>query len=236
VEKAVEHTGYADYWELRARHAIPAETTNYVPIILAMTIMAKNAPEYGLDQVVPDQPMEYDTIKVNATTNLGLISDLTEASVPELQQLNPALLRTTAPEGFELRVPKGMGEMTAASLEQVPADRRVSARIHRVETGESLAAIAKHFSTTPASIASLNQLSGTEVQPGDKLIIPAAFRDAAPPVARGKVVTARNGRRPATVATARKSAPATTVAAKKPVRKTAGTIASVAHKPKVLTR
>ena len=236
VEKAVEHTGYADYWELRARHAIPAETTNYVPIILAMTIMAKNAPEYGLDQVVPDQPMEYDTIKVNATTNLGLISDLTEASVPELQQLNPALLRTTAPEGFELRVPKGMGEMTAASLEQVPADRRVSARIHRVETGESLAAIAKHFSTTPASIASLNQLSGTEVQPGDKLIIPAAFRDAAPPVARGKVVTARNGRRPATVATARKSAPATAVAAKKPVRKTAGTIASVAHKPKVLTR
>ena len=28
------------------------ETTNYVPIILAMTIMAKNAPEYGLDQIV----------------------------------------------------------------------------------------------------------------------------------------------------------------------------------------
>ena len=27
-----------------ARAAIPAETTNYVPIILAMTIMAKNAP------------------------------------------------------------------------------------------------------------------------------------------------------------------------------------------------
>ncbi len=242
VEKAVEHTGYADYWELRARHAIPAETTNYVPIILAMTIMAKNAPEYGLDQVVPDQPMEYDTIKVNATTNLGLISDLTEASVPELQQLNPALLRATAPEGFELRVPKGMGEMTASGLEQVPADRRVSARLHRVETGESLAVIAKRFSTTPTSIASLNQLSGTEVQPGDKLIIPAAFRDAAPSIARGKAVASgkavatRNGRRPATFATARKAAPATTVAAKKPVHKTAGTIASAAHKPKALTR
>ncbi len=64
VERAVERTGYADYWELRARHAIPAETTNYVPIILAMTIMAKNAPEYGLDQVVPEQPWEYDTLKL----------------------------------------------------------------------------------------------------------------------------------------------------------------------------
>ena len=43
VQRAIERTGYADYWELRARHAIPIETSNYVPIILAMTIMTKNA-------------------------------------------------------------------------------------------------------------------------------------------------------------------------------------------------
>ena len=51
VEKAVERTGYADFWELRARGVLPAETTNYVPIILAMTIMEKNAAEYGLDRL-----------------------------------------------------------------------------------------------------------------------------------------------------------------------------------------
>src|SRR5262249_5165255 len=60
VERAVERTGYADFWELRSRRTIPIETTNYVPIILAMTIMAKNAKEYGLDGVVPDPPLEYD--------------------------------------------------------------------------------------------------------------------------------------------------------------------------------
>ena len=43
---------------------LPAETTNYVPIILAMTIMEKNAPEYGLEGVVLDTPLEYDTIEV----------------------------------------------------------------------------------------------------------------------------------------------------------------------------
>src|SRR5689334_14491665 len=42
VSKAVERTGYADFWELRSRGALPAETTNYVPIILAMTIMSKD--------------------------------------------------------------------------------------------------------------------------------------------------------------------------------------------------
>ncbi len=43
-------TGYADFWELYRRNVLPGETRNYVPIILAMTIMAKNPTQYGLDQ------------------------------------------------------------------------------------------------------------------------------------------------------------------------------------------
>src|SRR6266700_1112211 len=101
VEKAVEHTGYADYWELRARHAIPAETTNYVPIILALTIMSKNAAEYGLDQIARDQPLEYDTVQVTAPTNLALVGDLTDTPTAELREYNPALLRGVAPGGFD---------------------------------------------------------------------------------------------------------------------------------------
>src|SRR5262249_41775985 len=64
VEKAVERTGYADFWMLRERGALPVETTNYVPIILAMTIMAKNSSEYGLEGLAYDAPLEYDTMDV----------------------------------------------------------------------------------------------------------------------------------------------------------------------------
>ena len=42
VQKAVERTGYADFWELYRRNALPQETKNYVPIIIAAAIMAKN--------------------------------------------------------------------------------------------------------------------------------------------------------------------------------------------------
>ena len=42
VQRAVQRTGYADFWELYRRDVLPQETRNYVPIILAMTIMAKN--------------------------------------------------------------------------------------------------------------------------------------------------------------------------------------------------
>ena len=33
VQRAVQRTGYADYWELRSRNAMPAETRAYVPQI-----------------------------------------------------------------------------------------------------------------------------------------------------------------------------------------------------------
>src|SRR5580704_7246992 len=49
VQSAVKRTGYADFWELYRRNVLPKETRNYVPIILAVTIMAKNPSQYGLN-------------------------------------------------------------------------------------------------------------------------------------------------------------------------------------------
>ena len=93
VEKAVERTGYADFWELRSRGVLPAETTNYVPIILAMTIMEKNAAEYGLDHLQYDPPLQFDTVELSAPTSLALVADITDTTPAELASLNPAVLR-----------------------------------------------------------------------------------------------------------------------------------------------
>ncbi len=220
IEKAVERTGYADFWELRARKVIPAETANYVPIILAMTIVSKNAREYGIYDITPEKPIEYESLKLDATVNLGLIGDLTETPIPELQQLNPALLRGTAPEGYELHVPKGMLSDVKAALDAIPAASRATGRLHKVEPGENLAAIATHYKSSPALIAGANGLEkGAELAPGDRLIIPAAYHDAppkAPRVAVAKTKTKR-GRKPVVTARAQ-SAPSGPVAkmAKKP--------------------
>jgi membrane-bound lytic murein transglycosylase D len=176
VAKAVERSGYADFWELRARRLLPLETTNYVPIILAMTIMTKNAAAYGLTDITPEDPLEYDTIEVTAPTSLALIGDLTDTPVSELAALNPAVLRKVAPEGYLLRVPKGAGSALVASLQLIPAERRSSWRIHRVETGETLAAIGKRYGTLAKSIADANEMETGELEPGERLLIPAAQR------------------------------------------------------------
>ncbi|MBV9182255.1 MAG: lytic transglycosylase domain-containing protein, partial [Acidobacteria bacterium] len=65
VQNAVKRTGYADFWELYHRDVLPKETRNYVPIIVAVTIMAKNPNQYGLDAIVPDREIAYETVKIN---------------------------------------------------------------------------------------------------------------------------------------------------------------------------
>jgi membrane-bound lytic murein transglycosylase D len=190
VARAVERTGYADFWELRNRHVLPEQTVNYVPIILAMAIMTKNAAQYDLEGVVPDAPLEYDTIQVDAPTHLGLVADLTDAPVPELQDLNPALLKGLAPAGYVLHVPKGTGSTLSASLQMVPAERRASWRMHKVAGGETLASIARQYGMAGGSIAAANGLQQASPAAGDRLLIPVAYRPTA--VAPKHAVAARH--------------------------------------------
>jgi membrane-bound lytic murein transglycosylase D len=210
VEKAVERTGYADFWELRARGVLPAETTNYVPIILAMTIMEKNAAEYGIDGFTLDPPLVYDTIETTAPTSLTLVADILDVPLSELAALNPACLRGMAPENFSLHVPKGTGNPLVAALQTIPTTHLDSWRMHRVGPDETLATIGKRYGVTPANIVSVNRLESAQAVEGDRLLIPSVQRAPAP-VAK-KTITASARRR--TPARGR-----TTTASARPVRK-----------------
>jgi membrane-bound lytic murein transglycosylase D len=194
VEKAVERTGYADFWELRNRGVLPVETTNYVPIILAMTIMEKNAAEYGIQNAPMDSPLEYDTIEITAPTSLALLADMADAPLSELMELNPAVLKGTAPDGYPVHVPKGAGNQLMASLQLIPAEHRNAWRMHRVSSGETLASIGKAYGMPASSIVAANKLAGAEAEEGDRLIIPAGLR-ADPPAKRSGTRSASSARR-----------------------------------------
>lgn len=203
VERAVERTGYADFWRLRAERMLPLETSNYVPIILAMTIMTKNAKEYGLEGVVPQPPLDYDVVEMTSATHLALIADLTETPVSQIQDLNPALLRNIAPLGYALRVPKSKGDMVASILRTVPAERRASWRVHRVGGGDTLATIGKQYGEAPTAIARVNQLEPGDPPVGELLLIPKTQSPriegrtpARPVLTRGKSASARTTARP----------------------------------------
>jgi membrane-bound lytic murein transglycosylase D len=174
VQAAVRRTGYADFWELYKRDVLPRETKNYVPIIVAMTIMAKNPTQYGLDSIFPDRPAEVDAVTIDYPVDLRLVSEIIDVPAETLQDLNPSLLRMTTPKdgSFDLQLPAGTKDKYLATVAAIPADKRVLWRYHKVESGETLASIAKKYHTTPAQISNVNGLEEDDIQAETRLIIP----------------------------------------------------------------
>jgi peptidoglycan lytic transglycosylase D len=175
VQQAVQRTGYADFWELYKRNVLPAETKNYVPIIVAVTIMAKNPAQYGLDNLQRDPPLKYDAVNVDYPVDLRLVSEITGSSLSTIQELNPALLRMTTPKegSYDLKLPVGTSERFQQVIASIPRDMRVWWRYHKVASGETLASIAHQYRTTTSSIEQANSLDrGDDLRPGTQLVIP----------------------------------------------------------------
>ena len=196
VDRAIQRTGFADFWQLRRLNVLPKETANYVPAILAMTIIAKNAEDYGLDDLDMEQPIEYDTIELQSPTHLALIADAVDRPLAELKELNPSVLRSVAPAGTALHVPKGMVPMVEAAFEAVPANRRDAWRIHKVDGEETFASLAKRYNTTPAILSSVNH--DTLPTAGSLVVIPASYpgdRTPARSVVRTRAKSGKSSRR-----------------------------------------
>jgi membrane-bound lytic murein transglycosylase D len=175
VQKGIERTGYADFWELYKRNVLPRETKNYVPIIIALTLIAKDAAHYNI-QVEPEAPVPTDIVKPGRAIDLRLVAETIDVDVATLRSLNPALLRLATPDdpSFELHLPMGTAQRFSAEIADIPPDKWVSWRRHRVESGETLTSIAKKYRVTAAAIADANSLERhAALDAGEKLIIPA---------------------------------------------------------------
>ena len=177
VQQAVRRTGYADFWELYRRNVLPKETRNYVPIIVAVTIMAKNPAQYGLDQLETEKPIAYDTVKIDYPVDLRLVAECVDASAATLQELNPSLLRWTTPKNqeFELRLPAGTKASYLSAIQAIPQDMRVWWRYHKIAPGDTLTSIAREYHSTPHAIAQANDLEiQADLEPESRLVIPIA--------------------------------------------------------------
>lgn len=216
IDRAIQRTGYADFWELRRRNVLPKETANYVPAILAMTIMAKNAKDYGIDNLDVDDPLVYDTIELDAPTHLALIAEAADRPLSELRELNPSLLRSVAPAGHSVHVPKDTLEQVEAALQVIPSARRDGWRVHRLESGEGFAELARRFSAAPAAVSAANHDELPEA--GSWVAIPVAYPGdrmvTTRPAPKRSSAKARITKTAASKSTTRKAAARGAVAAK----------------------
>ncbi len=180
VQRAIERTGYADFWALRKLHALPLETENYVPIFIATALIAKDPKAYGFD-VPSNQLAGAEQVTVAGPTDLRLVAQLIDRPVEDLIRLNPSLLRWTTPandSSFVLNLPAGTKETFERAIAAIPPDKRIWWRAHKVEQGETLSAIARKYRISTAALAQANHLRADEaLAEGAHVVLPLAAGD-----------------------------------------------------------
>ena len=196
VLRAIEKSGLNDFWQLAGSGFLPTATQNYVPAVIAATLISKNPAHYGFE-VVYEKPLEYETVTLNRSVRLRNLAGGDAARLEELQRLNPELRTEVTPrqtEGYELKVPAGQRETVLAAFDAAPTARPPDYRRHAARRGETLASIARRFRVSVATLADVNSLSPkTKLARGRVILIPRpeVVRISGKIAAKGKVKKTR---------------------------------------------
>jgi len=175
ILRAMNRTGAKDFWQLASTNAIRKQTKNYVPAFLASVLISKNPSHYGFE-VVPDPPLEFDTVLLERSISLEDLSKASQFPVEDLRSLNPELLTMVTPqqpEGYELRIPDGTREAMSLAVAAVPTTRPPEFKTHVARKGDTLPKIARRYGVTISSLASANSLSTkARIARGQEIMVP----------------------------------------------------------------
>ncbi|HVZ23874.1 MAG TPA: transglycosylase SLT domain-containing protein [Vicinamibacterales bacterium] len=181
VQQAIKRVGRADFWSLAARPwALPRETREYVPMILAAIVIARNPAQYGFSfDALPqlDGAPQFETVRLPHAVELKKVAEWTGTPVETLKELNPELRRPMTPfkdPDYALRVPVGTSIEIARRMDEAAGDDLLSLTRYTVRSGDTLAGIARKLHISRSDLAEANELSVTaRLATGQELIVPA---------------------------------------------------------------
>ncbi|MCR5699143.1 MAG: transglycosylase SLT domain-containing protein [Treponemataceae bacterium] len=177
MRKAVKNGGSNDFWELCQKGYIRPETKNYIPKFIAVSTVLSNKEIYGFDYEEPDpetdRSVHFETISVNRNIDLKVLSEKSGIPVEDLRFYNPCLTYGITPPSmsYNLRLPEGTkGQVEELLKNSIPL---IKYHIYTVKSGDSLYALARHYGIAEAEIQRVNNLHGTTIKIGQRLMIPA---------------------------------------------------------------
>jgi membrane-bound lytic murein transglycosylase D len=178
LQRAMRSSGRDDFWALaESSRYLPRETREYVPLILAAIIVAKNPAQYGFEYA-PSETIAYEKVAVPRAVDLRRVAEWTGTTIDEIQSLNPELRRWTTPvkyPDYEVKVPIGTADRLSARLKSASASELGALNWYTVKSGETLAGVARKLRVSRVDLAEANNLSTrSRIRPGQDLIIPRA--------------------------------------------------------------
>jgi membrane-bound lytic murein transglycosylase D len=127
--------------------------------------------------------MAYDSMIVPDATGLDVIARLADTNLATLREFNPHFIRLVTPprQTSVIRLPVGLGDVTAARYAAMPVKARINYVEHIVVKGQTIGGIARSYRVTTKLIADANPgVRTSRLRPGTHLVIPTSY---VPPVA-----------------------------------------------------
>lgn len=126
IGRAIKKYDTNDFWQLsQSKYKyLRRETKDYVPKLIAAAMIAKEPAKYGFDDIEYHPSLTYEKVSINRMMDLRDIARVSNCSLEELQNLNPALKTVFTPANyrdFELNVPMGKKEMIEFRIASLPA-------------------------------------------------------------------------------------------------------------------
>ncbi len=176
------------FFDLSAHRYLRRETRDYVPKLIAATIIAKDPLRYGFDSLPILAPFVYDEVTVPDATGLDVIADLADTTVRAIIELNPHYVRGATPprQASVVRVPRGSGTTVAQRYAELPISERVNFVEHVVRRGETLGEIGERYGVSVRLLrAANNNVHPRRLRIGQRLVIPVS------PAARTRAAAGR---------------------------------------------
>ncbi len=185
VLRALQKAQAESFSEISRTKLIRRETKQYVPRIMAATIIAKNPNHYGFSHN-PGTPHVFEEVMVSRPLHFRAISNATGIPYSELRLLNPELRRDATPPdtvAYQLKVPMGTSAKVAKLIDRIPTykfppihdqvevtNTRVSHR-YRVRVGDTLEKLSHRFRIPLETLKARNKLNGPAIKAGDLLVV-----------------------------------------------------------------
>ncbi|MAR83569.1 MAG: lytic transglycosylase [Legionellales bacterium] len=173
VNKAIHHNQQAhlptDFWSL----SLPYQTKIYVPKLLALATIIKNPEQYNTQLPSIANTPYFTSVSVSGQIDFSLIAKLANVSTQTVRALNPGYRRfATAPTSHDsLLLPIEKAPIFTDNLNH-HTDKKVHWEHHRVQSGDTLSTIAKHYHTRVSVLERVNNLHSSIIHPNQDLLVP----------------------------------------------------------------
>ena len=161
------------------RGVLKAETSNYVPQLIAAALIGKDPSHYGI-QLDSVAPFAYDSVVVPPATSIAVVAEAAGVPVDSVRFLNPQILRGVTPpsETTALRIPAGSSTRFDSAFALLPDSAREA--LHRVKPKKSttMYALARSAGITTKQLAWYNpklaKVKSGRVSAGSVVMVPTA--------------------------------------------------------------